>query len=173
MNIYLIGYRCTGKTTVGKMLASALGFDFIDADVKLVKDYGMTVAEIVAKEGWGGFRSKEKDVLKEISQMKNHVIATGGGVILDPENIDTIKNSGICVFLKASPEIIQERMLKDAMTADQRPSLTDKKLEQEITYTLRERMPLYEKTMDFSVDTDELSLDDVTSMTLRGLEDKL
>lgn len=173
MNIYLIGYRCTGKTTIGTMLSDALNYPVIDADVKLVEDNGMTVAEIVEKEGWGGFRQKEKNVLKEISKLNRFIIATGGGVILDPENVAMMKKSGVTIWLKATPGTIYNRMIKDQMTDEQRPALTDKKIEQEIIDTLEERLPLYEGAMDFSVDTDNLTLKDVTHFILEGLKGRI
>lgn len=154
MNVYLIGYRCTGKTTIARRLSEKLGWGYLDADVKLTEDYGMTIADMVRKEGWAGFRKKEKSVLQEISTYTGHAIATGGGVILDPENVEMMKESGVVVWLKASPETIYLRMTNDRMTESQRPSLTDKKLEQEIRETLNERTPLYEGAMNFSVETD-------------------
>ena len=79
MNVYLIGYRCTGKTTIAKRLSEKLGWGYLDADVKLTEDYGMTIADMVRKEGWAGFRKKEKSVLQEISTYTGHAIATGSG----------------------------------------------------------------------------------------------
>jgi len=93
MNIYLIGYRCTGKSSVGKSLAKILGWSFLDADVELVKEYKITISEIVATEGWESFRKKEKHVLKRLSSLDKHVIATGGGAILDEENVKNMKKS--------------------------------------------------------------------------------
>ena len=153
MNVYLIGYRCTGKTTLAQHLARSLGWQWIDADVKLTNDHGRSVAEIVAKEGWPGFREKEKRVLREISEMNHHVIATGGGVILDPDNVRIMKETGVVVWLQADPDTILSRMVQDQMTDDQRPALTDKRLQQEIIDTLEERLPLYDNAMHFAVDT--------------------
>lgn len=161
MNIYLIGYRCTGKTTVAKSLSEKLGWGYLDADVKLTEEYGMTISDIVQKEGWPGFRKKEKKILQEIVTYTGHAVATGGGVILDPDNVEMMKETGVVVWLKASPETIYFRMMNDRMTESQRPSLTDKKLEQEIRDTLNERTPLYEGAMNFSIETDHQSLDAV------------
>lgn len=161
MNVYLIGYRCTGKTTIAKMISQSLDWKYIDADIKLVDDYGMTISDMVSKEGWTGFRKKEKWVLKEISMLENHVIATGGGVILDSENCRIMKETGVVIWLKAEPDTIMDRMMKDQMTDEQRPALTDKKLAQEIVDTLTERLPLYEGAMSFSIETDDLPLADI------------
>ncbi len=169
MNIFLIGYRCTGKTCVGKSLAQALGWSFIDADLELVDKHGMTISEIVSKEGWSSFREKEKAIVKRLSILDKHVVATGGGVILDIENVEQMKKSGTIIWLKATPETIKERILQDRNTEELRPSLTSKGLVEEIEETLLDRKPLYESAMDFSVDTDSRSIDDICDMIIEKL----
>jgi len=161
MNIYLIGYRCTGKSSAGKSLAKILGWSFLDADVELVKEYKITISEIVATQGWESFRKKEKDVLKRLSSLNKHVIATGGGAILDEENVKNMKKSGVSIWLRATPETVKDRILKDETTEDSRPSLTSKGLMEEIEETLISRNPFYEKAMDFSVDTDNIDIENV------------
>jgi len=161
MNIYLIGYRCTGKTTIGKALAESLGWHFADADEELVRANSMTVAEIVAQFGWDYFREKEREIILQLSLLDQYVIATGGGVILKPENIQDMKQSGIIVWLRASPEIIKKRILSDAATRDLRPALTSKGLTDEIEETLLKRTPLYENAMDFFADTDSWDIDTI------------
>ena len=170
MNIFLIGYRCTGKTCVGKSLARVLGWSFIDADLELVDKHGMTISEIVSKEGWSSFREKEKAIVKRLSVLDKHVVATGGGVILDIENVEQMKKSGTIIWLKATPETIKERILQDQNTEELRPSLTSKGLVEEIEETLLDRKPLYESAMDFSVDTDNRSIDDICSRIIRELK---
>ena len=161
MNIYLIGYRCTGKSSVGKSLAKILGWSFLDADVELVKEYKITISEIVATEGWKSFRKKEKHILKRLGSLDKHVIATGGGAILDEENVKNMKKSGVSIWLRATPETVKDRILKDETTEDSRPSLTSKGLMEEIEETLIYRNPFYEKAMDFSVDTDNIDVENV------------
>ncbi|MCG2754880.1 MAG: shikimate kinase [Desulfobacteraceae bacterium] len=161
MNIYLTGYRCTGKTSVGKSLAQTLGWSFIDADLELVDKHGMTISEIVSKEGWSSFREKEKAIIKRLGILDKHVVATGGGVILDIENVEQMKKSGTIIWLKATPETIKKRILQDQNTEELRPSLTSKGLVEEIEETLLDRKPLYESAMDFSIDTDNRSIDDI------------
>ncbi|MBC8246742.1 MAG: shikimate kinase, partial [Deltaproteobacteria bacterium] len=102
MNIYLIGYRCTGKTTVGKLLAGHLEWDFIDTDDKIVEVAESSIKEIVDTRGWEAFRKMERDVIIKVSSNRSHVIATGGGVILDEENIRIMKQTGSVIWLKAS-----------------------------------------------------------------------
>lgn len=170
MNIFLIGYRCTGKTSVGRSLATILEWSFIDADSELVKKYGMTISEIVSKEGWNSFRKKEAAIIKRICGIDRHVVATGGGVVLDKKNVEYMKKSGLLVWLRATPETVKKRILKDKSTGDFRPSLTSKGLIEEIEETLLSRNLHYESAMDFFVDTDSLRIDDVCSRIIGKLK---
>ena len=170
-NIYLVGYRCTGKTTVGKTLAQRLGKDFIDADDMLVRDAGMTVAEIVQRFGWDDFRNRESRILKTIANMKGKIVATGGGVILRDENIETIRKAGTVVWLRASVKTIAARMANDVNSKDQRPGLTDKGPMSEIEETLELRTPMYRKAMDFSIETDGIPVHDICDRILDKLSE--
>ncbi len=161
MNIYLIGYRCSGKTTIGQSLANRMKWSFIDADEMLVRKYKQSISDIVAREGWASFREKEKGIIKNLSRLNHHVIATGGGVILDEDNVRLMKTSGTVVWLQASIASIEKRMVRDAKTDNQRPALTSGELMQEIEKTLQERLPLYKSAMDLSVQTDDLTIDDI------------
>jgi len=169
MNIYLIGYRCTGKTTVGKILANRIGSMFIDTDILIVIKQGMPISEIVKKYGWEYFRELEKKMISRISSGDDQVVSTGGGIILDKVNIDYIKKSGIAVWLKAKPETIEKRITKDKSTGDFRPSLTSKELKTEIRETLEERIPLYQETMNFFVETDKLDSGEICDIIIQKL----
>ncbi len=169
MIIFLTGYRCTGKTSVGKALADNLNLPFVDADIFLVEEYGVTISEMVAKEGWQPFREKESRILTKICKMGDQVVATGGGVILDKNNVSLMKASGICVWLKAGAETIKKRIVHDEKTEDSRPSLTNRGLLEEIEDTLSERNPLYENAMDFSVDTDEKQIEEISAIIVERL----
>ncbi len=155
MNIYLTGYRCTGKTSVGKLLATRLEIKFADTDEFIVKKSGMCISEMVKKKGWEFFRKKEKEALVELAGMDSYVIATGGGIILDKDNIVTMKKSGKIIWLRAKIKTIKMRMANDMATAGQRPNLTDKGIFHEVEEILMARNPLYEKAMDFAIDTDK------------------
>ncbi|MCD6224470.1 MAG: shikimate kinase [Deltaproteobacteria bacterium] len=172
MIIFLTGYRCTGKTSVGKTLANKLKLPFVDADLLLVEEYGVTISEMVAKEGWQPFREKESRILTKICKMGDRVVATGGGVILDKKNVSLMKANGTCVWLKAGPETIKKRIVQDEKTEDSRPSLTSKGLLGEIEDTLSERNPLYEDAMDFSVDTDERQIKEICEIIVKRLKVK-
>ncbi len=88
MNIVLIGYRGTGKSEVGSILARELGMELIGMDAEIVKWTGMTIPEIVVKYDWPGFRDRESELARDLSGKDNTVIATGGGIIERPENIE-------------------------------------------------------------------------------------
>ena len=159
-NIFLVGYRCTGKTTVGTRLAELTGKRFVDADDCFTARHGI-ISEYVAAHGWDEFRRQETAVLETISRDGDQVIATGGGVVLKSENVVVMKERGLVVWLTASEETIALRMVADPVTAVSRPGLTALPLRDEIAKTLAERMPLYRRAMDFCVDTDGLPVEDV------------
>ena len=170
MNIFLIGYRCSGKTSVGKALAMKLGWSFIDADEELVNNYFTTINDIVSEQGWNFFRKKEKGILKKICGLDKHVVATGGGVILDSENVKNMKKSGVVVWLRVTPETVKKRILLDKTTGDFRPSLSSKGLVEEIEETILYRQPYYEEAMDFIIDTDSRNIDDVCGIVMGKLK---
>ena len=172
MNIFLIGYRCTGKTSVGKSLAKSLGRPFLDADSELVKEQDLNISEIVRKQGWSAFREIESDIFKRVCTLDDHVVATGGGAVLNDKNVKHMKRSGKLVWLKATPETIKKRILQDKNTKDFRPPLTSKGSVEEIHETLLNRNPFYEKAMDFDVDTDDIGIDEVCHTIIKKLNDK-
>lgn len=154
MNLFLIGYRCTGKTTLGKALARRLDWSFVDTDRKVVETAGVSIARMVKRHGWPFFRQQERKALQTVADGDRQVVATGGGVVLDDRNIVAMKNAGKVVWLTASEKIIQARMLDDEATAGNRPALTGQGLIAEIHSVLTQRKPLYEKAADFQVATD-------------------
>jgi shikimate kinase len=170
MNIYLIGYRCTGKSSVGKLLASNLGMKFTDTDAELVTRCGRSISEFVGTSGWDEFRKVEKNIIRELSAMNNQVVATGGGAALDPDNSENMKKTGIVVWLRAKPSTIRERILKDKGTKDFRPSLTGKGTIEEIEEVLSARSSFYEKAMDFYIDTDDMDVNDVCRIIITHYE---
>ena len=172
MNIFLIGYRCTGKTSVGRSLAKSLGRPFLDADSELVKEQNLNISEIVSKQGWDAFREIESDIIKRVCALDDHVVATGGGAVLNDKNVKHMKRSGKLVWLKATPETIKKRILQDKNTKDFRPPLTSKGYVEEIHETLLNRNPFYEKAMDLDVDTDDIGIDEVCHAIIKKLNDK-
>jgi shikimate kinase len=169
MNIYLIGYRCSGKTKAGKLIAGILNQQFIDTDLKVIEEEGMSISEIVDKKGWDFFRKKETSVLKKVCEHEKQVIATGGGIVLNKENIVNMKKNGTIVWLKVTFATVKKRIMLDSKTNDFRPSLTSKELDEEIKETLSLRKSYYEKAMDFSIDTDNLDIDGVCKAVIKNL----
>lgn len=159
MNLYLIGYRCSGKTSVGKALAARMGWQFFDCDLELVKSAGRSIKQIVACRGWDVFRDMERDVLVRVCRMDARVVATGGGVVLNAENVRDMKRTGVLIWLKAEPQTLNRRILQDGNTEDFRPSFSRKTGAAEIEEVLGQRRPLYEGAMDFSIQTDDADVD--------------
>ena len=175
MNIFLIGYRCSGKTETGKLIAGILNSQFIDTDLKIVEEEGMTISEIVDKKGWDFFREKETDVLKKVCMHDKLIVATGGGIVLNEENVINMKKSGNILWLRATFSTVKKRIMHDSKTKDFRPSLTSKELDEEIKGTLLLRKPYYEKAMEISIDTDNLDINSVCKavITNLGLQERL
>ncbi|MCI0379082.1 MAG: shikimate kinase [Gemmataceae bacterium] len=158
--IFLIGYRGTGKTTVARLLAEKLGWQWCDADALLEQRHGKTIRQIFAEEGESGFRDKEAALFEELSQLEDHVIATGGGIVLRPENRELLRR-GKVIWLTADAGTIWTRLLQDATTAERRPNLTQGGLP-EIEEMLHTRTPLYAACADVTVDVSNRSPEDIT-----------
>ena len=168
MNLVLIGYRGTGKSTVARLVAERLGWSWVDADVLLEQQAGRTVREIFASEGEAGFRDREAAVIRELSGRDRCVVAAGGGVVLRPENCEIMRRFSWVVWLIASPQVIEQRMATDPTTADRRPQLTTQGGPQEIRELLRHREPLYRSCADWTVDTDEQSPEEIASLIVQA-----
>ena len=163
MNIVLIGFRGTGKSTVGQLLAKRLERDFIDSDKHIEGSTGKTIKRIFEDDGEDGFRKIEADTIAELSKEDNKVISAGGGVVLREENVNNLKGNGFLVLLEATPEIIYSRIEKDEKTTQQRPSLTDKKPLDEIKHLIAEREPAYKSAADFTINTSYVSCEDIVN----------
>jgi len=160
MKIVLIGYRASGKSTVGRILAERLKMAFWDTDVMVEKTMGMPIKEIVALHGWSYFREKERETILFLKQKENCVVATGGGVVLFRENIDLLKNNmdllkraGIMIWLNAPLHDIIERLKRDVQKEATRPQFTAGNIVQETIDIMRQRLPLYQSAADYVVDT--------------------
>ncbi|MHC1790159.1 shikimate kinase [Solidesulfovibrio sp.] len=140
-NIYLIGPRASGKTTLGRRLAQSLDRPFVDLDARFVETRGETIAALVQREGWDAFRQAEAAILADTAKAQGIVAATGGGVVLLPQNRALLAR-GLVLYLQAHPDRLAERLMAD-LNAEQRPNLTELGLKEEIVATLAEREPLY------------------------------
>ena len=168
-NLFLIGFRCTGKSTVGKLLGARLRRAFVDTDSQIVTESGLSIREIVDNRGWQDFRRLEQTVLKQVCAVDRRVVATGGGIVLDSDNVELMQRSGRIIWLRASPQTIKARMVQDRDSKAFRPALTSKDHLLEIEETLIERQPLYKQAMDFSVDTDNVRLDVIVDFIIKTL----
>ena len=163
MNIVLIGYRGTGKTTVGRLLAARLEREFVSTDAEIVKRAQRTIPEIVAQQGWDYFRDLESDICIELASRDQLVIDTGGGAILRTQNIEALKKDGTLFWLTASVETIAQRIGGD----NQRPSLTGtKSFVDEVQDVLRERTPKYRAAADHIIVTDDRSINQLVETLL-------
>ncbi len=163
MNIVLIGYRGTGKSSVGRQLATRLGRELVSTDAEIVKREQRTIPEIVAHEGWEYFRNVESDVCGELARRDQIVIDTGGGAILRAQNVDALKKHGTLFWLTASVETITKRIGDD----NQRPSLTGtQSFVDEIQDVLQERTPKYQAAADHIITTDNRSVHQLVEMLL-------
>ncbi len=147
-NIVLIGFMGVGKTTIGKKLASRLKKIFYDSDQEIETDLGMSISEIFDRFGEAVFRVKENSVIERLAEYENSVIATGGGVVLNQNNMNLLAKKGIIVCLTAKPEIIYERVKNDQNL----PLLKKGDIYQTILALLAQREKLY-SCADFYIDT--------------------
>ena len=153
MKVVLIGYRATGKSTVGRIISAKLKIAFWDTDAMVEKSMAMPIKEIVALHGWDFFRAKERETIKYLMQKEDCVIATGGGVVLFRENVNLLKQAGVIIWLNAPLQDIIDRLKKDARNGAIRPPFTSRNIIQETIDIMRQRLPLYESAADHNVDT--------------------
>ncbi len=149
--IILTGYRATGKSSVGRLLAQRLNLDFVDMDEVLQNRHG-EISELVRERGWDYFRAREKELLEELVACREAVISSGGGAVLHREVWQKLKETGLVVWLNADPETIGTRLAADAVSDSQRPSLTGSDIKAEAAKVLAEREPLYREGSHLRVD---------------------
>ena len=137
MNVTLMGFMGSGKTTVGRILATRLGWDFVDTDRRVEAKTGLAIPEIFATRGEAGFRALEAEVIRDLARGERQVIATGGGAVLDPANRLSLRMAGVVVHLKASPELLWRRV-----SGSDRPLAQDPVAFRE---RYQERFPLYQQ----------------------------
>jgi|WetSurMetagenome_2_1015567.scaffolds.fasta_scaffold51033_2 shikimate kinase len=166
MNLVLIGYRCTGKTTVGRVLAARLARPLVDIDTVIQQRAGKTIEEIVAAGGWPEFRRLECAVVAEMAARNRQIISPGGGAVLDEGNREALRAGGRVVLLTATAETIWARMKADPKTLAERPNLTDAGGLAEVRQILAEREAAYRAASHMEVATDNLAPDKVAAQIL-------
>jgi shikimate kinase len=161
VNIALIGFMGTGKTSVGRLVAEQLRFDYLDTDEMIQAETGKTVAEIFKMDGEKKFRELEEKIVEEISARTKTVVATGGGLPANPKNLAGLKSHALVVCLWASPEKIWERVRNQS----HRPLLHDPNPQAKIRELLAVREPFY-KQADVLLNTELRSLREVAQQVV-------
>ena len=163
MNIILIGYRGTGKSTVAKIVGQRLGRTVVSTDAEIVRETGQSIPEIVEQLGWDHFRELETQMCQKLQAQTDLVIDTGGGLILKDENVKILKANGKLFWLTAEVPTIVGRIGGDT----QRPSLSGtKSFVEEIEEILQIRIPHYKAAADFTIPTDQETPDALADQIL-------
>jgi shikimate kinase len=165
-NIFLVGPMGAGKSSVGKQLAKALARDFYDSDKEIEKRTGVSISWIFEREGEEGFRQREHNMIAELAELKDAVIATGGGAVLSEENRKILRAKGHVVYLSASVEQLYRRTSRDKT----RPLLQTENPKQRIREILKLREPLYKEVADIELRTGEHSIQHVVSGLIKKIE---
>lgn len=169
-NIFLIGGRACGKSTIGKLLAAKINMNFLDMDKAIEEQEGKSILQLVESEGWSSFRKKEKALLEKLSRGRNMVVATGGGAVLHQEVWPAVMKANLVVWLNADVKTVRSRLKNDAATAGQRPSLTGGDILSEAEKIMAEREPLYQNGSHLQVNTDQ-PVETIVEIIEKGMED--
>ena len=163
MNIVLIGYRGTGKSSVAHILGKRLGRTVISTDAEIVKGAGRSIPQIVEEFGWDHFRRLETEICRNLEGQTNLIIDTGGGLVLKEENVNILKAHGTIFWLTAEVPTIAKRISADT----QRPSLSGtKSFVEEIEDILKERIPKYQAASNFTISTDQKTPETIATTIL-------
>ena len=154
MNLILIGYRGTGKSTIARLVAERLAWPLVSTDAGIEADQQASIPEIVARSGWDHFRQIESTVLAQVTQRDQTVIDTGGGIVERSANIALLRKRGFVIWLTADIDTIIARISGDP----NRPPLTTAGSERdEVAAVLARRTPLYRQAAHYTIDTASLS----------------
>jgi len=167
MNIILIGFMGVGKTEIGKLLAKKLKMTYIDTDAIIENEQGITINDIFAKKEEESFREMETKLIGKLAKIDGHVVATGGGMILRPDNVKKLKAMGPLVLLWADPDTVFERV-KEAGT---RPLLNVADQKAKIKEILEFRAPIYKGIADLEVDTSLLSPEEASNRIIKFVKE--
>jgi len=155
-----------GKTTIGRQLSSYLHQEFKDSDKEIEDHTGASIPLIFEVEGEAGFRQREQEMIDKLTQMNSLILATGGGVVLNPDNRQYLSERGTVIYLYADAEHLFKRTSRNK----NRPLLMTKNPKERIEQILRERIPLYESVADLKVETGRRTVKAVVKEILRYLE---
>jgi len=167
MNIILIGFMGVGKTEIGKLLAKKLKMTYVDTDAVIENEQGTTINDIFSKKGEESFRDMETALIGKLAKIDGHVVATGGGMILRPDNVKKLKGIGPLVLLWADPDTVYERV-KDS---GGRPLLNVEDQKAKIKEILKFRAPIYKGIADLEVDTSRLSPEEASNRIIKFVKE--
>jgi len=156
MNLYLIGYRGSGKSTVGLQVAKMLEWPFLDTDREIEALTSQTIRQIFEQDGEPVFREWESTVIQAVGMRDRVVISLGGGAILDPANCQTLNATGWTVWLEAPAALLYSRTQQDPQSTETRPSLSQDDGLTEVENILQQRRDLYAACADYTVEIHEL-----------------
>lgn len=148
-SLFIVGPMGAGKTTIGRLLAKHLGRTFIDSDHYICEQTGADIPWIFEKEGEAGFREREAKAIAELTELPDIVLATGGGVVTQPQNRQNLKNQGITIYLRANVDVQLKRTSKDKS----RPLLNNPNPRAVLQSLFEVRDPLYLEVADIVVET--------------------
>jgi shikimate kinase len=170
MSIVLIGYRGSGKTSLGRRLADRLWWAFADSDEEIVKRAGKSIREMFEQDGEPAFRDLEATVVADLAARPEHVLSVGGGAILRPANREAIRAGGAnkIIYLRCDAQVLHDRIHADTTTATNRPSLTNLGGGlAEIKTLLAEREPLYREIATAELDVTNLTIEEAVGRVAR------
>ena len=159
-NIILTGFMATGKSTIGKKLSTQLNMNFVDTDELIERNLNKKITDIFKENGEQYFRQQETKVIEEISDLTSYVISCGGGVVLNKYNIDLLRKNGIIVNLYASAQEIYKRISNNK----DRPLLENTSIQK--IQELMDYRKLFYKNCDISINTDNLSVEQITNLII-------
>lgn len=161
MNIVLVGYRGTGKSTVAKLLAEKMNWPSISVDKEIHKQEGETILNIVEEHGWLHYQNLQTNMIQKLAKLDHHIIDTGGGgVVLRSTNVEILRECGKIFWLTADPEVIVKR-IQDSKCG--LPIKKGRRFLTEVEEALEKREPLYKNAAHYRIDTDDSTLDEVAS----------
>jgi shikimate kinase len=169
MNVVLVGMRGSGKSTIGLRLAETITWPLVETDIQIEEKLQKPLKTIVVDYGWEKVREIEREVIREVSQLDNVVISTGGGAIVHKENTRLLKQNGIFIYLKAPIDILYGRIKND----QNRPLLTNATtLRADIERTFEQRKDLYSKSANLEIDTNTNEVNENVVTICKFLTDK-
>lgn len=164
MNIGFVGYRNSGKSTLSKIIEENTDRMIFNTDSQIRDQFQMEIPDIISQYGWAQFRLCERFVLNQCRFMRNRIFDFGGGAVLHGDEMGALKNQTFIIYLESSAEELLKRSFRNYY----RPSLTGLDRKREIEKVLLERIPLYKRYADFTINTEGLPIDECGEMILNG-----